>query len=422
MVTKSRVVVVGAGNICNGFLFHAEKEELYTSFDFLILDNEKETLDQKQKDFPFIQTMLFDADNESISDFIYPSNWVISLLPPRYHTSIAQSCLYKDCHLFTSSYLTDELEEIKPYYIDKGLVLLTELGLDPGIDQILAINSINTIENNNGEIISFKSYAGSYFSSEDPNDWGYRITWNPENVINAGKEETKYLLDGKVISLPYHEVFKESIESFSVLDKELEVYPNRNSLKMMSKYHLPSIDTFIRGTIRKKGFLELWQALVIKGFTNNTVIPQNLKDEKDFRQFFRLKETEIEVLKKLRLNNKSFSVFSNTQQWLLHQLKANWKFDTQKEEEFVFLIQEIGYKTQNQEVVSTVKDVIAFKNDNELSAMSSIVGQVLAYSLDKVYKNINLFLNDSTVVSTSFSNDLLSKVLNKAFYSSNIQD
>ncbi len=422
MVTKSRVVVVGAGNICNGFLFHAKDEDLLKVFDFLILDNESETLHRKKKDFPFVQTQLFDADKEKISDVLLPADWVISLLPPRYHTGIANSCLLKHCHLLTSSYITEELEQLKPSFIQKELILITELGLDPGIDQILAINSINKIQEEGGTIASFKSYAGSYFDSEDPSDWGYRITWNPENIINAGKEETKYLKNGRVVELPYSEVFKTSIDELSYIDKKLEVYPNRNSLKILNKYNLPEVQTFIRGTIRKRGFLKLWQSFIDKGLTQALPIPEYLKTQEAFNASFSFSPIDIAFLEKMKLNDGSFMKYSNTYEWLLGEMKLKWEFDSESSEEFVFLVQEIGFQTADKETFLNRREFIVFRNSGALSAMSSVVGKVLSYSLKKIHSNRNIFLNNSSVVSTSLSIDLLNKVLSYAQYSSNIED
>ena len=99
MFTRSRVVVVGAGNICNGFLFHAEKDKLLEDFDFLVLDKDPEALNIKKRHFPFITIHPFDADKADLSLILKKDDWVLSLLPARYHKTLAEKCLLKECHL-----------------------------------------------------------------------------------------------------------------------------------------------------------------------------------------------------------------------------------------------------------------------------------------------------------------------------------
>jgi len=132
-----------------------------------------------------------------------------------------------------------------------------------------AMQIINNIKEKNGEITSFKSYCGGLIADEyDNNPWKYKFTWNPKNVINAGKGISKYLLDSKVETIPYNTLFNK-IEKVKIYDNKIfESYINRDSLKYKDIYGISNVSTLLRGTLRKKNFCESWDLLVKIGLTD----------------------------------------------------------------------------------------------------------------------------------------------------------
>ena len=146
-----------------------------------------------------------------------------------------------------------------------------EMGLDPGIDHMSAMQKINEIKDKGGKLTAFRSYTGGLIAPEsDNNPWHYKFTWNPRNVVLAGQGTAQYLKDGKFKYIPYNRLFKD----YQTIDipglGEYEVYANRDSLLYREVYGLSGIPNILRGTIRGKGFCKAWDALIQIGLTDGS--------------------------------------------------------------------------------------------------------------------------------------------------------
>ena len=121
-------------------------------------------------------------------EYIGAADIVISLMPPYLHILIAKDCLNLSKHLLTASYIDNELRSLQSEIDAKGLLFLCEMGLDPGIDHMSAKKQIDAIQAKGGTIRTFYSHCGGLVAPEsDNNPWHYKISWNPANVVNAGK-------------------------------------------------------------------------------------------------------------------------------------------------------------------------------------------------------------------------------------------
>jgi saccharopine dehydrogenase (NADP+, L-glutamate forming)/spermidine synthase len=150
-----------------------------------------------------------------------------------------------------------------------GLIILNEMGLDPGIDHMSAVEVITDIRERGGRVESFKSYGGGLPAPDaDLNPLRYAITWNPRNVVMAGEWGATYLVDGKFKMLPAHEVFQRtwSVEVDGI--GRLEAYPNRDSIYYKNLLGLNHAHTMIRGTMRFPGWCETWLQIVRLGLPN----------------------------------------------------------------------------------------------------------------------------------------------------------
>jgi saccharopine dehydrogenase (NADP+, L-glutamate forming) len=155
----------------------------------------------------------------------------------------------------------------------KQLLFLCEMGLDPGIDHMSAMAIIDEIHQKGGKITSFKSHCGGLVAPEsDDNPWHYKISWNPRNIILAGKAGAIYLENGATISKDYSTIFEQA----PVVDLpgigHLAFYPNRNSLSYIDTYHLHGIKDFVRTTLRYPAFCIGWNAIVQLHLTDETVV------------------------------------------------------------------------------------------------------------------------------------------------------
>ena len=205
------------------------------------------------------------------------SDIVINFLPPKYQYLLALSCTTYGCHMITASYQDDRLRDVEPDAIRKGVLILNEMGLDPGIDHMSAMSMIEKIRSKNGRVVSFKSYGSGLPAPESAtNPLRYVITWNARNVVMAGDQGAQYMYKNNIKILPYHEVFQRtwSVDLHGI--GTMEAYPNRDSLKYIDLYGLSDVETMIRGTLRYPGWSETWLQVVRLGLSNETMHIPNL--------------------------------------------------------------------------------------------------------------------------------------------------
>ena len=207
---------------------------------------------------------------------ISKADLVISLLPPSLHILVARDCLSLGRSLFTASYIDEEVRQLAAAIEEKELLFLYEMGLDPGIDHMSAMALVDEIISKGGNILSFISHCGGLVASDsDNNPWHYKISWNPSNVVQAGKNGALYRLDNKTVKLNTEELFAEIRPVTIQLAESLAWYPNRNSLPYLELYGLNNIATFIRTTLRHPIFIKGWHRLVQLGFTQDNPLLVN---------------------------------------------------------------------------------------------------------------------------------------------------
>ena len=194
-------------------------------------------------------------DDEQLKRLISEHDLSISLLPYIYHTKIAKYCIEFGKDMVTTSYVSDEMKSLDEQAKNAGVILLNEIGVDPGIDHMSAMRVIHKVQENGGRIISFCSYCGGLPAPEaNTNPWGYKFSWSPRGVIMAGKNNAKYLMNKELIEVPGTELFDHhwliQVPGFG----ELETYPNRNSIPYREIYGIEDTDTIFRGTLRYPGW------------------------------------------------------------------------------------------------------------------------------------------------------------------------
>ena len=220
---------------------------------------------------------LFDVfnDNQRIME-ISNADIVISMLPASMHVLVAQDCVKLKKHLITASYVSKEINALDLPAKQAGVLLLNEIGLDPGIDHMSAMSVIDDIKSRGGELTSFKSFCGGLVHPDyDNNPWNYKFTWNPRNVVLAGQGVAQYIKGGKYKYLPYTKLF-ERTDIMGILDAgEFEGYANRDSLAYREAYGIDSIPTLYRGTLRRKGYAKAWNIFVQLGITDDSFKLEN---------------------------------------------------------------------------------------------------------------------------------------------------
>ena len=216
------------------------------------------------------------TDEKQRESEIENADIVISMLPASLHIMVAKDCVRLGKNLVTASYISSEIAELDQAAKQARILLLNEIGLDPGIDHMSAMQVIDEIKENGGKLTSFKSFCGGLVHPDyDNNPWNYKFTWNPRNVVLAGQGTAQYIENGDYKYIPYTSLF-ERTEHMEVLDAgEFEGYANRDSLSYRKSYGLDDIPTLFRGTLRRKGYSEAWNIFVQLGMTDDTYKLEN---------------------------------------------------------------------------------------------------------------------------------------------------
>ncbi len=267
-----KILVIGAG-LSSGYLINyllkqANKEKWFVT----VADAVIETAAQKIGKSKFGKAVELDINNSNLrKELIQEADIVVSLLPPTLHFIAAKDCLTLKKHLVTASYLTEEMRSLHPAALKANVLFLNEIGLDPGIDHLSAMQMIQNIQAKGGEITGFESYCGGLVAPEfDDNPWNYKFTWNPKNVVLAGQATARYIDNGLLKFIPPNRIFTQ-VKNVKVGKHGLfESYANRDSLGYIEPYGIGSAQTVLRGTLRRKGFSEAWNCLVKLGLTDNS--------------------------------------------------------------------------------------------------------------------------------------------------------
>jgi len=296
------ILILGAGlsstSLIKYFLDHCSNGWTVRVGD-LNLDQAKE----KVEGHPCAQAFSFDVYNaDQLKKEIKGAGIVISLLPARMHHLVAETCVEIGRNMVTASYLSPEISALENEAKKKGIVLMNECGVDPGIDHMSAMQMIRRIEDEGAELLAFESSTGGLVAPGfENNPWQYKFTWNPRNVILAGKQGARFLHNGKFKYIPYHKVFQRH-ETIHVPGLgEFEVYGNRDSLTYRETYGLYNLQTMFRGTIRRPGFCEAWDIFVQLGATDDGYVMQDTENMtyREFINSFMAYQTDIPVEKKL---------------------------------------------------------------------------------------------------------------------------
>lgn len=266
------ILVIGAGKSSIYLIEYLSEEVAKRDWNLIVADGQPEIAAKKIKNPARSQAVALDVtDIDALSNLVLQADIVISLMPPFLHQKVAASCIQHKKNLLTASYVDANMKALEPAIQENGLLFLCEMGLDPGIDHMSAMKLINEIKAEGGEIHSFYSHCGGLIHPEsDNNPWHYKITWNPRNVVNAGKAGAIFLKDGKEYSLSYEQLFKDSeilnVENYG----DYAWYANRDSISYIDTYQIPTVKNFIRTTLRKPAYNTGWQQLIEWELTSDT--------------------------------------------------------------------------------------------------------------------------------------------------------
>lgn len=390
------ILLFGAGKSATVLIDYLKKLATNGFCNIIIADADLQLLKNKINDNQLVRIHQVDINNKlSRNNLIDKADVVISLMPPSLHYLVATSCIELKKHLLTASYVDDAIKKLAPEINNAGILFLYEMGLDPGIDHMSAMQLIHQIHNNGGKITSFKSHCGGLVAPEsDDNPWHYKISWNPRNIVLAGKAGAVYLENGITKKQNYTELFKDCSQTEITEMGILAYYPNRDSLSYITMYGLKNLQTFVRTTLRHPDFCKGWQQIIDLKLTNEepfyetsdlTVtifLEQHLKrfDLKDsYQKIFNLNTiNQVDFLFKndATIINKGFCSAAEVLQFIIE-----YKLLLQKSDKDMIVMQhEIEYEVIKSKLLETrfkkqvFSTLIVKGEDNIRTAMAKTVG------------------------------------------------
>ena len=212
-------------------------------------------------------------DDAALEKLVAGADLAVSLLPYTYHVKVANLCLKYRKPLVTTSYVSDAMRALDGAAKQAGVILLNEIGLDPGIDHMSAMKIIHDVQRSGGKVASFMSYCGGLPAPEaNDNPLGYKFSWSPKGVVMAGRNDARYLKDGKEIFVPGVDLFGHRWPLKVAEGYEFEAYPNRNSLPYIELYGLAGARTMLRGTLRNPGWCATLKAIADLGVLKDDAV------------------------------------------------------------------------------------------------------------------------------------------------------
>jgi saccharopine dehydrogenase (NADP+, L-glutamate forming) len=201
-------------------------------------------------------------DEDSLSQLVKGHDLTVSLLPWTYHVMVAKHCLNHQKNMVTTSYVKPLMKALDQEAKEAGIIILNELGLDPGIDHMSAMRIIDHVHGQGGKISAFYSLCGALPAPEAcDNPFNYKFSWSPKGVVMASNNDGNFLKDGKTIYVTPADLFKNPMSTQFPDVGKLEIYPNRDSLPYIDLYGIPETRTMFRGTFRYPGWCEALDAM-----------------------------------------------------------------------------------------------------------------------------------------------------------------
>lgn len=391
------ILLLGAGMSASTLIKYLLEHSTSENWQVHVVDQDLALVESKLAGHPNGVAHAFNAlDSSTRIPYIQTADLVISMLPAIYHVGVAQDCIALGKHLITPSYISAEMKALDAKAKEAGIIIMNEIGVDPGIDHMSAMKIIHEIQAQDGKLLSFKSYCGGLIAPQsDTNGWHYKFTWNPRNVVLAGQGPAAvYQEENGIKYLPYQRLFQQT-EIIEVPGYgAFEAYANRNSIAYLDTYGLKGLPTILRGTLRVPPFSKAWNVLIQLGLTEDTYKisgPEKLTPRKllnTFLPFHPTQSVEEKLLTFLGSDQAIFKLFEeigffddaqtfdleagSPAQYLQELLEAAWKLQT-NDHDMLVMYHEFIYEKSG-EKFKIESSMVAIGTDQRFTAMSDTVG------------------------------------------------
>ncbi|NWU72055.1 AASS protein, partial [Pterocles burchelli] len=274
MGNKKRVLLLGSGYVSGPVLEYLTRD---SNVDITVASVMNEQLEQLTKKYNNVTSVHMDVikHEEMLSSLVKKHDLVISLLPYSAHPVVARKCIDNKVNLVTASYLTPAMKELQESAETAGITVISEMGLDPGLDHMLAMECIDKAKEVGATVVSYTSFCGGLPAPEhSDNPLRYKFSWSPQGVLLNTVQSATYLKNGEIINIPAGGALLDSVTPMDFFPGlNLEGFPNRDSTKYAEPYGIQTAHTLLRGTLRYKGYSKTMGGFVKLGLINPDPYP-----------------------------------------------------------------------------------------------------------------------------------------------------
>lgn len=399
IMSQYHIVLFGAGKSASVLIDFLKQKATEKNWKIVIADANEQVAKEKVGHHDLVMARGISLENETERKaLVSEADVVISLMPPHLHRLLALDCLELGKHLLTASYVDDEIRQLHEAVKAKDILFLYEMGLDPGIDHMSAMQLIHQIQKEGGVIHTFHSHCGGLVAPEsDNNPWHYKISWNPRNILLAGKAGAIFKSDNHIIQTVYENLFNANQIVAVPGMGDYGWYANRDSLSYISTYHLECATDFMRTTLRHPDFIKGWKCITEWKLTDEVTPIQT--ERMSYAQFFQthiningtkrwkkivenpdgaiLSADEEIVWKQLLFlgiqDNTSINKGESTAADILQSILENKLALSHDDKDMIIMLHEIKYTKHDKEY--EVKSSLVVKgNDSIHTAMAKTVG------------------------------------------------
>jgi saccharopine dehydrogenase (NADP+, L-glutamate forming) len=400
------ILIIGAGRSATFLIEYLLEYSSSNNCHVILADSDLSLAKSKLNQSKHATAVELNIDNEGLrKELVRSSSVIVSMLPAHMHINVAKDCVEFGKHLVTASYVSEAMRELNETAIKNNVLLLNEIGLDPGIDHMSAMKIIHDLKEKGAKINSFKSFCGGLVAPESvDNPWAYKFSWNPRNVILAGQNTAQYLENNALKFVPYSRLFATSetinVDGLGTFD----AYANRDSLSYQIPYGLENIQTILRGTLRQNPYCKAWNVFVQLGLCDDSykIDVSHLTYKKLVESF--LPNDDLSLIEKLQkycaLDNESLplikytGILDDTQinlkpsspaEILQELLERNWKL-MPHDKDMIVMVHEFEYELngKNNKLQSSL---VVKGEDSKYTAMAKTVGLPAAIAVKLLIEN-----------------------------------
>ncbi|KAK0173191.1 hypothetical protein PV328_006427 [Microctonus aethiopoides] len=260
------VVVLGAGYVSAPLVEYLYRDK---NIKIIVCSHLKDEADTLANKYPGVESIFLNVIEraDTLKEVVGGADVVVSLLPYGLHHVIAKTCMETKTHLVTASYMSEDIKSLHSEAESAGITILNEMGLDPGLDHLLALECFDDVKQAGGKIESFISWCGGLPAPEcSYNPLRYKFSWSPRGALINTLSPAKYYHNGQVVEIAGGGDLMSAVQDLDFLPGfALEGFPNRDSTVYRDLYGIRGATTILRGTLRFKGFTDTVQGLQFLG-------------------------------------------------------------------------------------------------------------------------------------------------------------